>query len=106
MVTQYPHSITITPKVDPVQGQSGNFTAPVSGTPVTSMCRVEPAGSNPVLTGADGNVVNYAFVVYMPLQTNQFRYGDAVVITLANQSQFTGFIKQQSNGQFNTRLWV
>ena len=106
MVKQYPHSITITPKVDPVQGHSGDFAAPGTGAVVTSPCRVEPAGSNPVLTGADGNVVNYAFVVYMPLRTNQFRYGDAVVITLANQSQFTGFIKQQSNGQLNTRLWV
>lgn len=105
MVVQYPHSVTITPQADPVQ-TGGNFAAPVSGTPFTTNCRLEPASKGPVITGPDGNVVNVTFVLYMPPVTNQFRYGDLVTVTLSNGSQQNGFLKQQSNGQLNTRIWV
>ena len=107
MVNQYPHSVTITPKIDPVQdGQSGDFAAPVSGTVKTSDCRLEPAGDNPVITGENGDAVKFRFILYMPPISEQYRFGDLVDVTLSNGSQMTGTLKLQSNGQFNTRLWV
>jgi hypothetical protein len=106
MVEQYPHSITITPVGTPEQGEGGNFEAPVNGTPATYGCRAEEAGSNPVITGPDGNSLVYRFIVYMPLIGVNYSYGDIVHIVKQDGSEYNGFLKHQSNGQLNTRLWV
>jgi hypothetical protein len=106
MVTQYPHTITITPAVTTYQDNVGNIQRGRATTPVTYDCRAEPAGSNPVIKGADGADVIYAWIVYMAAITVEYTYGDQVAVTLANGTQYDGFIKRQANGQLNTRLWV
>lgn len=106
MVVQYPHIITVTPAGTPEQGEGGDFEAPEAGAPVSYPCRVEDAGGNPVINMPDGQSLTYRFTVYMALIGVVYNFGDAVAILKQDGSLFTGTIKQQSNGQFNTRLWV
>jgi len=106
MVKQYPHTITvdITPGFEPDEkgnlqetGQSGTF---------SSDCRAEPAGSNPVIKGADGEDLVYSWIVYMPKTDVKLSFGDTVTITVENGQQHSASLKRQHNGQLNTRLWV
>ncbi len=106
MVSQYPDIVTITRQPEYVQDANGIMNA--SGTPeiFTSECRAERAGKNPVINTVDGQALNYAFIVYMPKTSEIFSFGNEVSITKADGSIITGTLKESSNGQFNTRLWV
>lgn len=106
MVSQYPDIVTITRQ--PAYTQDANGIMNTTGTPVTfiSECRAEKAGKNPVINTVDGQALNYAFIVYMPKTSEIFSFGDGVSVTKADGSIITGTIKDSSNGQFNTRLWV
>jgi hypothetical protein len=42
----------------------------------------------------------------MPCIAEVFSYGDSVRVDLADGSVFEGYLKQQYNGQLNTRIWV
>lgn len=106
MVVQYPHTILITRHPDYAQDGSGDFQPTGSATTFTGDGRAEPAGSNAVVTGPDGDKEAYSWIVYMPRTEEEFSYGDTVTITFENGSVKTGTLKRQSNGQFNTRLWV
>ena len=103
---QYPDTITITRSPGYTQDANGNFKPDGEGIPFTGSCRAEVAGNNPVIPGADGEKVEYSWVVYMPKQTEKFAYGCQLVITLADGSTYSSSLKQQKNGHFNTRLWV
>lgn len=106
MVTQYPHNITISRLPEYTQGEDGNFATEDSPVTFASECRAEPAGANPVIKGVDGEDVTYSWIVYMPMTAQEFQFGDPVEITLINGSKYASTLKRQSNGQFNTRLWV
>lgn len=106
MVSQYPDIVTITRQ--PAYVQDANGTMNTTGTPeiFTSDCRAEKAGKNPVINTVDGQALSYAFIVYMPKTSEIFSFGDEVSVTKADGSVITGTIKDSSNGQFNTRVWV
>lgn len=107
MVKQYPHIILITRKPEPVKGTDGNYSvANTSAAILNSVCRAEPAGSNPVLKGADGDLIYYSFVVYMPKSDIELKYGDETLITFSENVIHSGIVKQHSNGQLNSRIWV
>lgn len=106
MVEQYPHTITVTRQPVFSQDDEGDFQPSGSATSFTSEGRAEPAGSNPVIRGADGDVEQYEYVIYMPLTTEEFAHGNPVSVTFENGTERTGTLKRQHNGQFNTRLWV
>ena len=105
---QYPHSISVISSPEFTQNEdTGNFQqVPETGGTFESECRAEPAGSNPIIKGIDGNDIVFAWIVYMPKTETEFKFGDKVVVTLGNGSQYEGTVKRQYNGQFNTRLWV
>jgi len=105
MVTQYPHSITITVTPALFADESGNLEG---GKEVNHLfsCRAEPASGNGIIRTQNGEEVVYTWVVYLPSPGTEFSPGDAVEITLSNGSKYTGTIKRQSDGQLNSRLWV
>jgi hypothetical protein len=105
MVRQYPHTIQITPQPELTPDADGNLTG-TDGTPQTFVCRAEPAGSDSIVRGEDGAEIMYRWTVYMPLITDVFTPGDSVLITLSGGNTATGTVKQFSNGQLNTRVWV
>ena len=102
---QYPDKITITRKPEYAQDANGNFKPVGEGTAFTSSCRAEVAGDYPTIPGADGQKVAYSWIVYMPKTAENFAFGCNVVITKGGKD-FKSSLKQQYNGQFNTRLWV
>lgn len=106
MVNQYPDTVLITRKPEFAQNASGNYKPAGEESTFTSECRAEPAGDNPVIKGADGNMVEYSWIVFMPKTSEVFAFGDTVQITKADGSIYKGSLKRPSNGQFNTRLWV
>lgn len=104
---QYPDNIVITGNADFIQNeQTGNFEPVSPGTAFSSECRAEPAGSNPVIKGKDGDDIVFSWIVYLPKTSEVFQFGDKVAITKADGSVFNADVKRQYNGQFNSRLWV
>lgn len=107
VISQYPDNIEVTKIPEYLQDEdTGNFEPVGEGEIFTSECRAEPAGSNPVIKGADGSDIVYAWIVYMPQTTEVLTFGDTVKITKADGSVYEGSLKRQYNGQFNTRIWV
>lgn len=103
---QYPDHIEILKSPEFIKEANGNFNPGGDGEQFTSQCRAEPAGSNPEIKGADGNHIYYSWVVYMPKISEVFEFGDKATVTKADGSVYTGSVKRQHNGLFNTRLWV
>lgn len=105
MVVQYPHSITVIWRTQPTKDANGDW---VEGTPQTfsSICRAEANGEGKTLTGVDGRAINYSFAVYMPKTSQVIPYGASVEITLGSSHVVKGEVKNQQNGQLNSRLWV
>lgn len=106
MVKQYPDTILITSDPAFTQDSKGYFESSGAGGTFTSGCRAEPAGSNPVIKGEDGNDLVYSWIVYLPKTSEAFAFGAGVTLTLADGSIHKSSLKRSSNGQFNTRLWV
>lgn len=102
---QYPDNIQIALSSGLEPDDNGNFQAPEESTPFSSVCRAEVAGDNPSIVGADGNKIEYSWIVYMPKTAENFDFGCSVVITKGGK-EFKGSLKQQYNGQFNTRIWI
>lgn len=106
MVSQYPDIIVISPSPEFTQDENGNFSANEAANAFTSECRAEVAGNNPIITGTDGQTISYKWIIYMPKTSESFTVGDGISVTKADGSIYTGSLKQQSNGQLNSRLWV
>jgi hypothetical protein len=105
MVNQYPHSITAKWKAKPTLDSNGDWTEGVEET-FTSPCRAEANGEGKTLTGVDGSTVYFSFAVYLPKTEQVIPYGASAEITISSNHIVKGAVKNQSNGQLNTRLWV
>ena len=91
----------------PVQDENLDWETPEGGpSSFSSICRAEPSGKGDTIRGVDGTEIYFAFVVYMPLTETVLKTEADVTLTLAAGDVYTGKLKRQSNGQFNTRLWV
>lgn len=105
MVSQYPHTITIANLIDFEQDGNGNFQPEETSLNISKECRCEPAKFNPVLTGTDGQSLAYEWIIYMPAFETQLPFGTEVTL-VTQDGTYTGTIKRQITGSFNTRLWV
>lgn len=105
MVAQYPHSISVIWRNQPTKDANGDW---VEGTPqaFNSICRARTNGEGKRLTGVDGRTINFSFAVYMPSTDQVIPYGASVEITLGANHVVKGEVKNQHNGQLNSRLWV
>jgi len=107
MVTmQYPDEIIITRKPGFSLDTNGDGQTTGSATTFTGKGRAEVAGANSTITGTDGEKISYSWIVYMPKTSEVFDFDDEVKVTKPDGSISEGTLKRQSNGQFNTRLWV
>lgn len=100
-LTQYPDSIVVSWQNEPTQGASGDYTA---GSTVSNTfdCRAEINTKAGKIMGSDGQLIDFAQMVYMPLTT--------VIIAVDSNYLLNGLVsgkvKRASNGQLNTRLWL
>lgn len=105
MVSLYPNTISIKWKMQPTQDANGDWVEGVEEVFI-SPCRAEANGEGKVLTGEDGSSVYFSFAVYLPRTNQVIPYGANVEIKLSSNHVVKGSLKNQSNGQLNTRLWV
>lgn len=105
MVTQYPDTIVITINSAATQDADGDWVTGTSTTHTFS-CRAEMNTKGLKIAMADGTLHEYGFVCYMPPSGIVLSTDDAYVLTKADGSVYSGSIKNPSNGQLNTRLWL
>lgn len=101
MVEQYPHTISVTWEAQPSQGASGDYTAGASSS-FESDCRAEVNSTARRITGADGQLIDYQFDVYMPLTTVEVPVDADYLLN----NTVSGKVKRANNGQLNSRLWL
>lgn len=104
MVAQYPHSITVMWKTKPTQDMNGDWVEGSINT-FTSVCRAEANGEGKTLTGVDGSTIYFSYHVFMPKTSQLIPFGAAAEITISG-SVASCSVKQQYNGQLNSRLWL
>jgi hypothetical protein len=104
-MTQYPDSIVVTTSASGSQNASGIWTSGVT-TNYTFLCRAEVNGAGRKIAGADGGLVDYSFIVFMPVSTVVIPIGSDFVLTALTNGIISGKVKGASNGQLNSRLWL
>lgn len=104
MVVQYPHSITVKWKSQPTKDGNGDWVEGVEQE-FSSHCRAEANGEGKTLTGVDGSTVYFSFAVFLPRTEQAIPYSSNAEITISGKV-VKGTVKNQSNGQLNSRLWV
>lgn len=106
-MNQYPDSITITIRPEPVQNPvTGIYTAASGGdTAYTFNCRAEINNAGGKIAGRDGAVYDYSYTVYMPRTATLLPAGSDYSLTLGGMT-LTGKILGSSNGQLNSRIWL
>ena len=105
MITQYPDTIVITVPTQATQDSNGNW-IPGADTIYTFSCRVETNSSGRQVMGDDGVLYDYNFICYLPQMSTVIPRETNYVLTKLNGGIFSGKIKNQSNGQLNSRLWL
>ncbi len=105
MVTQYPHIIEISVASESTKDVSGNW---VNGTPTTSQVngRYEPNKGNGMVRAADGTMINYEGIVYLPLPQSDLPVGTDVTVKNGETVLLKNTVKQFSKGQLNARVWL
>lgn len=108
-VVQYPHIL----KFDIVTGGSQEIdengdTVIVPGATATIevKCRFEPNGSGEQVPSNDGLLLDFGWVVYMPLGQLAIPEGVALTGYLNGRVIASGIVKRFSEGTMNARAWV
>lgn len=102
---QYPHTIVVTWITDPIQDPDTGIFTPGEQVSHTFSCRSEANSKADKVSGADGSMLDFAFNLYMPLTDVQIPFGADYSLT-DYTGTFTGKVKRQRIGRFNTRLWL
>lgn len=107
MVTQYPHTMTVTTVTATTQDGNGNM-VPGQRMVKTFDCRTEPNSGGRMIQTADGSSIVYASIVYMPLKTEAIPEQAHVHVTWKGTGAFVSSGKALlfSRGQLNCRLWL
>lgn len=105
MVTQYPHTLTVTTKVEAARDVNGNW-VPGSETSTDYSCRAEPASGNASIPGDDGNRIYYDWTVYLPLPVPDMMNGAVVTVKDGIKVLSNNKIKRFNRGQLNARIWL
>jgi hypothetical protein len=103
---RYPHTLTIIPASTSTQDANGDFTeVEATDEPVVYQCRAESSDSNGIIKSVDGSLINYNWIVYLPLSSLIIPVGTTVSIDL-NGLQVNDNVKRFAPGQYNNRLWL
>lgn len=105
MVEQYPDTIVITVAGTGTQDANGVWTA-ASATTYTLKCRLETNSAGRKILGDDGVLRDYYFIAYLPKMTTKIPTESVYSLVKADGSVYSGNVKNGSNGQLNSRLWL
>ncbi len=99
---QYPHTIQVNWKTESTKDEdSGDW---IEGVDVnhTFDCRAVPNGKAKKIAGDDGQLIEYAFDVYMPKTDVEIPFGADYTLNGSTK----GTVKRAHNGQLNSRIWL
>ena len=102
---QYPDNIAITTSASASQNASGVWTSGATGS-YSLDCRAEVNSAGKRTTSADGALIDYSFLVFLPVMTTVIPPNSDFVLTALNNGTITGQVKRASNGQLNSRIWL
>lgn len=109
MIIQYPHIL----KFNIVTGgyeevDDNGDTIIVSGTTSTVeiKCRFEPNSDGERIVSADGEQLDFGWIVYMPLDQIAVESGTVIRGYNGDDLIAEGDVKRYNQGQLNARLWV
>jgi hypothetical protein len=111
MVEQHPHILkfsTGNTVTEPYQNNDGDWVIPEAGeTENTEIkCRAQENSKDAKVVGVDGTKLEFAFMVFMPVDSPEILEGTTIEITNEGKSFFNGDVKRFFRGQLNSRLWV
>ncbi len=105
MVKQYPHTISITQAGTGTQDSNGNITVG-SSTSISAVCRAEPASGERMITGPNGTVTSYDWMVYLPVISNEVIPGASAVVMNGSTQLHSGPVKRFFKGQLSCKIWL
>lgn len=104
MVTQYPHKFVVENPVSPAL-VNGEWVFPTAST-TEYACRGEYNSRGRSVSGLSGELVMFDYSIYMPLIAIEYQIGAKCTLKITDSKQIKGTIKNQENGQLNTRFWL
>lgn len=102
VVVQYPDILTYSIQGTGIQDENGNWIVDGIDQEFELKCRAEPASGNGLIKNVDGTVINYSWIVYLPLPVEEIAVGTEVTI----ESKLKDTVKRFSRGQLNARIWL
>jgi len=112
MVTDDLHIIKATSEnvqTEPYQDENGDWVLPVPG----QKCQIEQQGRAEVnngptkVTGVDGIKVDFAYMIYLPIDSYEFYYQQEVeIFNLEGKKIGGGTVKNFHKGLIGCKLWV
>jgi len=108
MVTQYPHTIEFIKISEGARDSEGDW-KPGKTKAKTKPCRAEPATGNTgnsYISAANGERINYNWLVYLPLPVDTIKPGVKVRVKNGSEVLLHDTIKRFSRGQLNARIWL
>ncbi len=106
MVIQYPHVLTVTVSGVATKNVNGDWIKQPATTSAGMPCRAEPQNGNGLIKGADGNEVNFSWIIYLPLSTINIPQGATVEVYEGGLLKCKEVVQRFSRGQLNARVWA
>lgn len=109
MVIQYPHILKydiVTGGYEEVDENGDTVIVPGSKSTVEIKCRFEPNAAGEKTVSADGEQLDFRWIVYIPLDQPDISSGTMITGFNGDQVIAQGEVKRFSEGQLNSRAWV
>jgi hypothetical protein len=109
MIIQYPHILkydTVAGGYEQVDENGDTVIVPGSISTVEIKCRFEPNADGERILSADGEQLDFGWIVYMPLDQVEVLPGTAIKGFNDDLLIAQGEVKRFNRGQLNARAWV
>lgn len=109
MVAQYPDKILVHSNAsNSTQNEQGDWVIPQEDAPapLEMPCRVELRSSAGYISSADGKLIEFQSIIYLPLPTPEVYIDQTISVKNGDVIKLTGTVKQFSKGQLNARIWI
>lgn len=108
MVKQYPYKLFLsTFSGQPERDADGNYVKGTENFTEIGKCRDEAGSPGQFTTTADGQKVEFSWIVYAPKDSPDIPYGKTVKVEdEAGNIRALGTVKRFYRGQLNCRLWL
>lgn len=103
MLVQYPHILVIKTSSRSLVDGEWVFT---ESEPIELECRGELNTSGRTIGSSSGSAITFDYQIFLPLMDTELKIGSTVTLKITETKQIEGVIKNQENGQLNSRIWL